>query len=172
MDATLAKYPDSKIWSEKVQQDVDRIKTLNQEREDYFKSIQSSNVTTSEWISNQKAILGLSSIQDVYASESSSISKAATELYGIDDIKLQKFASLSLTFSVECGIVLLMILGTNIKKDEDTIEEVPSTKPKKEKKAKISNTEAVPVFFDQPQVKPTKRKREKSSLKDSLGEDV
>lgn len=152
MDSALAKYPDSKTWSEKVQQDVDRIRALNQEREEYFKSIQSSR-TTSEWISNQKAILGLSVIQDVYDSETSSISKAANELYGIDDIKLQKFAALSLTGAVEIGIVLLMILGTNIKEEEEIKEEIVEEKPelkKKEKKGipKIKNKEAVPLFFE------------------------
>lgn len=111
----LAQYPMSKIYPEKIRLDDEKINELNQKREAFFAS---GAEPTSEWISNQKAILGIQQVNDVFENINSPTARAATEFFGIGDTKLQKYAGVVLTFSIECGIILLVVLSMNGKPEE------------------------------------------------------
>ena len=171
-ESLLAKTPDSSILRGRVQSNQEKIDQLKEQRIEFFRSLSDNN--SSQWISDQKAILGIKDIQDVYQSETTPIGKAASELYGIDEVKLQKFAGGLLTFSIELGTVLLAILGTNLKHSDEieVTEEKEVLEKHKKKKLKVSNKEVVPVFFEEKVVPNNKRKREKSSLVESIGADV
>ena len=154
LELTLERFPNSSTTQRNISKYEQDLVEFENERIEFFRSIE--NGSTDTWISDQKAKLGLAQISDVYNSEMSPISKAAFELYGIDDIKLQKYTGVILTFSIEMSIIILAILGLNIKNEEEIKEEIVEENPeikKKEKKdkksiSKIKNKEAVPLFFE------------------------
>ena len=154
-DQLIARYPTSKTYPAISESLEAKIADVKNKRQNFFDSMGEN--PSPKWIADQKAILGLKDINDIYENLNSPISRAAHEFFGIDETALQKYAGIVLTLAIELGIILLSILGVSIRKinlDYDVV---------------------VPQEEDQPEQEERKPKRRlinrtKSSLSDSLGD--
>ena len=155
-DQLIARYPTSKTYPAISENLEAKITDIKNKRQEFFNSM--GDTPSPKWIADQKAILGLSGINDVYENLNTPVSRAAHEFFGIDETALQKYAGIVLTLAIELGIILLSILGVSIRKinlDYDVV--VPQEEVQSEQ---------------QEERKPKRRliNRTKSSLTDSLGD--
>ena len=155
-DQLIARYPTSKTYPAISENLEVKITDIKNKRQEFFNSM--GDTPSPKWIADQKAILGLSGINDVYENLNTPVSRAAHEFFGIDETALQKYAGIVLTLAIELGIILLSILGVSIRRinlDYDVV--VPQEEVQSEQ---------------QEERKPKRRliNRTKSSLTDSLGD--
>ena len=115
----LASNPESKIWGGRLTENEKRINEANEERDKFLFDAAAAKESVS-WIATWKAKLGVEDVKDSYKELASPTSRAATEIFGVNDLQLQKWAGIVITLAVEIGIILLAILGINIKKEEDS----------------------------------------------------
>lgn len=154
-DQLIARYPTSKTYQAISENLEVKITDIKNKRQEFFNSM--GDTPSPKWIADQKAILGLSGINDVYENLNTPVSRAAHEFFGIDETALQKYAGIVLTLAIELGIILLSILGVSIRKINLNYDVVVPQEVQSEQ---------------QEERKPKRRliNRTKSSLIDSLGD--
>lgn len=154
-DQLIARYPTSKTYPAISENLEAKITDIKNKRQEFFNSM--GDTPSPKWIADQKAILGLSGINDVYENLNTPVSRAAHEFFGIDETALQKYAGIVLTLAIELGIILLSILGVSIRRINLDYDVVVPQKVQSEQ---------------QEERKPKRRliNRTKSSLTDSLGD--
>lgn len=129
LEILQSKYPSKTDYQLKIAQRIEKINELNNKREEFFESVKE----TPEWISNQKAILGIAETNE-YKNLKSPIARASQESLGFDENQLQKVFGFVLTLIIEMGIVLLGVLGIASKKDEEINLDSPKEESVEKKK--------------------------------------
>lgn len=152
-DQLIARYPTSKTYPAISENLEAKIADTKNKRQEFFNSM--GDIPSPKWIADQKAILGLSNINDVYENLNTPVSRAAHEFFGIDETALQKYAGIVLTLAIEFGIIILSILGMSIRKINLDYNVKINQEVEEEKKPK---RRLIP--------------RQKSSLADSLGDNL
>ena len=122
----FAANPRSKYYANRMEQvDLD-IEKFEIERQTELDKVEFGKVD-STWIKTQKAILNLDDVVGIYDNNLMSYEKAASELFRIDVVTLQKAIGYSLGFAIEAGILLLALLSLSLRKNKNekvTIKEV------------------------------------------------
>lgn len=122
----LSQNPRSTYYPQRITQTNEEIDALEEQRAKFFAAIDS--VTDIEekrrFIFNERAKLGMED-SVVWENKYSPYQRAAADLLGISETKLQSFIGYALGICVELGIILLALIGFSFgrKKEKDIIND-------------------------------------------------
>ena len=114
----LANNPQSKYYQTRIEQIESDIDVIKSDKIEKLNSIKFGSVDGT-WIKTQKAILNLNEVNGVYESSLMSYEKAASDLFKIDIVSLQKIIGYSLGFCIEFSILILALIAFNLKKEKN-----------------------------------------------------